>query len=78
MKLVAYVEKVNNPINERFVGTIVIVDSELTHDSQYELCYVEVENGRGGYSGKKTLLQNMQDIIGVKHSVSNIEIIGVL
>jgi len=72
MKLVAIITNVNQKGNENLVGQIVLLNEELTHDAKYELCYEEF-----GYqdSSNRSLVQ---EIFELKHSVVNVEIIGVL
>jgi len=72
MKLVAIVENVNQKKNKNLVGQIVILDPELTMSGDFELCYEE-DDCR--YRTDRTWLQNL---LPPRHSVANIEIIGVL
>lgn len=71
MKLVAIVEKVNNKRNKNLVGKIVVVESKLKGSMDNELCYREEWNDD---VSDRDLLQ----CFGMYHSISNIEIIGVL
>jgi len=77
LKLVAYVERVKRSENKRLVGSIVIVNSELVISGDDELCYEELaynrEPNRDG-----DFRHYLQDILGVRHAVNNVEILGVL
>ena len=73
MKLVALVVDVEQEINRNLIGSIVVVDRELTVSGDDELCYREIFHSRGCGTSLTSLLQYYT----LKHSVSNIEILGV-
>lgn len=76
MKLVAIIENVNQKINKNLIGDIVIVDSEYVISCDNELCYQELEHDR--YVSFYSVETYLQGLLKLKHSVSNISIIGVL
>ena len=75
MKLVALIEKVNQKGNKNLIGSIVIVDSELTMTGDYELCYQEEEHTR---VFKFDNIGKILQCFHLYHSVANVSIIGVL
>lgn len=74
MKLVAIIENVNQPRNKNLVNQIIIIDAKLKGDIKNELCYFEPAEEEYYFRNDRKLMQ----LLGLKHSVSNIEIIGVL
>lgn len=85
MKLVAIVHNTNHKYNSTLIGDIIIVDSNLTYDINYNLCYKEVEHDRHD-KWKRCLVGSKESFLYrfmvnhnlMKHCVTNIEIIGVL
>ena len=78
VKLVALITDVNQTENLSLIGSIVVVDSKLKASHDHELCYMESEHGRSLLSDKGLLLTSWLQMFELHHSVSNLEIIGVL
>ena len=74
MQYVAIVERVNQKCNQDLVGQIIIVDPELEMSFDGELCYRQEPT----YSIDTKNVNHWGRVIGLLHSVSNIEIIGIL
>lgn len=72
MKLIGLVKNVKQENNVNLIGQLVILDSKLTIDFNNEVCYTE--SGVFYYPDRTKL----QQIIPLKHSTLNIEILGVL
>ena len=72
MKLVAIITDVNQKRNNNLIGQTIIVDSKLITSLDGELCYTETDDNIFTLKDRSFLQQ-----LTLKHSVSNIEIIGV-